>query len=178
MGPLLSAWARKPTLDAKIINKKKADNTELIKAQKAYLEEQWKLYIDYLEKESIAKKSARQKEIFELKKQFDSEYYNINATYQSRLVSEEKYRNQLRAINKKYDKLAKDDADKKRQDEINAAFASVNAIATHNRDKYYEDKLNNKTNLPLKEQLKTFKQDFEKMKNKEISYSTMRSIYG
>lgn len=51
-------------------------------------------------------------------------------------------------------------------------------ITEKNDDKYYEDKLNNKTNLPLKEQLKTFKQDFEKMKNKEISYSTMRSIYG
>lgn len=125
---------------AETLNKKKSDNNELLKAQRAYLEEQWKLYTDYLDKEYISKKSAKEKELFDLKKQFDAEYYNINATYQSRLVSEEKYRNQLSAINKKYDKLAKDDADKKRQDEVNAAFASVSAISTYKRDKYYADK--------------------------------------
>ena len=49
---------------------------------------------------------------------------------------------------------------------------------TEKKEDIIENRVEDRTKMPLEEQLKSFKQDLEKMKNKEMSYSEMRSMYG
>ena len=128
----------------KDLNKVTVDNSAKIKAQKDYLDLQYKQLYDYLEKEKLLKQSARQQELAVLKKQYDEEIQNENSTYASRKVSAYKYKLAVDDVNKKYDKIEKDAADKKREDEVKAGFDNVKAQYEHNkwlREKEKADKI-------------------------------------